>query len=819
MPQTNGLKHYGSRGENMRGLGRCISLVCIMLISIQIPGIASGDTVITAEEREVIEAGSFEDSSIWSISSTSGFSQNPAQFSTGIVADGELSFTHDRPENFDEYVGWSRSSPTSSNYSTGSPDGYYTWSRGPNITVEGFRFEGMSSMILTNVSLVIHFEIPDVLYSDTVRIILGGVGSEKLVKTYTRTVSGVFKMNNPLIIPLDDHAQWDWDLAESSYITIDYVSQGGGSDDSEVRVDAVGIKAKFLQPWYSFENVKATHELIGERSPVIDVGPYEGNFSNLDIGSCGLSPGGDEPGIWEFEIEKPYNQILGRIHLFGTGNQTIEVGPGDWENLGFFEPEYEIYENGELLIYPKLIESADNKYLVRITIHDGCISSARIDINDPHLEVRGTISGNISGLSQTGSSLRFAMGDYLIDSMPISLGDFTITVPIGYALPSPSESAEFGIASRFQWASDGSPETLVIHIESISISGGFLLEWDRDPVCIGLEDIQLVEDGGGVLLPLSVTCTDDLTSEEELIVTAVSSEESIVSVYSEGSSLVIQPVSESHGESMIQITVEDQRGNEWSDSFRVFVLEVEDPPSFEGLPMSLYVEIGDTATIELQIYDPDTENLVVSSSRSWAVFSNGILSLTPVETGVHSVEVIVDDGNSQYSQIIDVIVTSKSDLLVESISISNSVTGGSRMADGQVGRIVAYVRNQGMGDASAVEVRCYLDGALVGTATIGHISSGGLGDIQCDAVFQGPSSQLVRIEVDYSGSILETDEGNNVKEVDVSVSGPSNKDEGGVGENHESVLLALVIGVLIICLAAVQIGPGRVRKPFNKNGK
>jgi hypothetical protein len=171
-----------------------------MLISIQIPSIVSGDTVVTAEETEVIEAGSFEDSSMWSISSTSGFSQNPAQFSTGIVADGELSFTHDRPENFDEYIGWSESSPTSSNYSIGVPDGYYTWSRGPNITVEGFGFEGMDSMILTNVSLVVHFEIPDTLYSDTVRIILGGVGSEKLVKTYSRTVSGVFKMNSPLII-------------------------------------------------------------------------------------------------------------------------------------------------------------------------------------------------------------------------------------------------------------------------------------------------------------------------------------------------------------------------------------------------------------------------------------------------------------------------------------------------------------------------------------------------------------------------------------------------------------------------------------------
>ena len=39
----------------MRGLGRCVSMVLIMLISIQIPSIVAGDTVITAEEIEVFE--------------------------------------------------------------------------------------------------------------------------------------------------------------------------------------------------------------------------------------------------------------------------------------------------------------------------------------------------------------------------------------------------------------------------------------------------------------------------------------------------------------------------------------------------------------------------------------------------------------------------------------------------------------------------------------------------------------------------------------------------------------------------------------------
>ena len=793
----------------MNGFRGCITIISIILISTQIGVIVGGDSVVSVDDNEVLEAGSFEDSSLWSISSTSGFSQNSAQYSMGMVADEELSFTHDRPENFDEIISWSSSSPTSSNYSTGNPDGYYTWSRGPNITLEGFEFDGMSSLVLANISLVIHFEIPDVLYSDTVRIILGGVGSEKLVKTYTRTLSGVYKMNNPLVIPLDDQAQWTWQLAEGAYITIDYVSQGGGSDDSEVRVDAVGIKARYLQPWYSFENVKATHELNGHGMPVLDFGPYDGDINGLVAESCGLTNDGGSPGIWEFTVTAPYGQELGRIHIFGDGNFTIEAMPEGQTSM----ENWETYGNGDLL------DQRDVTNSIRLTIYDGCISLARVDVNDPQLVVSGTISGDVTGLSQAGSSIKFALGSFLINSVPINLGEFEFSLPIGHALPTESSSAEFGIASRFQWASDGSSETVVVHIDSASISGGYTIEWDRDPECISMNDIDLEEDGGSVLIPLSVTCTDDITDPSNLVVEATSSAQEIVYVYSEGSSLVIQPMPESFGESTVSVVIIDEGGNEWRDSFKVDVSEIEDPPRLEGLPMSVYVEIGESAELEIEIIDPDTENLMISTSRSWAVYSEGILTMSPVETGVHSVEIVVSDGNSQYSQMIDVVVTSKPDLVVETISVSNPDTGGSGLRDGEVGTILSYVRNEGMGDAGGVEVRCYLDDALVGTSTIPLVTPGGLEEVQCDAVFQGPGKQLVRVEVDNSGSILETDEGNNVKELEVTVGtnsqSPSEEDES----NRNAIILASSIGVMMICLAFLRVGPGRVKKPYNRSRK
>ena len=793
----------------MNGFRGCITIISIILISTQIGVIVGGDSVVSVDDNEVLEAGSFEDSSLWSISSTSGFSQNSAQYSMGMVADEELSFTHDRPENFDEIISWSSSSPTSSNYSTGNPDGYYTWSRGPNITLEGFEFDGMSSLVLANISLVIHFEIPDVLYSDTVRIILGGVGSEKLVKTYTRTLSGVYKMNNPLVIPLDDQAQWTWQLAEGAYITIDYVSQGGGSDDSEVRVDAVGIKARYLQPWYSFENVKATDELNGHGMPVLDFGPYDGDINGLVAESCGLTNDGGSPGIWEFTVTAPYGQELGRIHIFGDGNFTIEAMPEGQTST----ENWETYGNGDLL------DQRDVTNSIRLTIYDGCISLARVDVNDPQLVVSGTISGDVTGLSQAGSSIKFALGSFLINSVPINLGEFEFSLPIGHALPTESSSAEFGIASRFQWASDGSSETVVVHIDSASISGGYTIEWDRDPECISMNDIDLEEDGGSVLIPLSVTCTDDITDPSNLVVEATSSAQEIVYVYSEGSSLVIQPMPESFGESTVSVVIIDEGGNEWRDSFKVDVSEIEDPPRLEGLPMSVYVEIGESAELEIKIIDPDTENLMISTSRSWAVYSEGILTMSPVETGVHSVEIVVSDGNSQYSQMIDVVVTSKPDLVVETISVSNPDTGGSGLRDGEVGTILSYVRNEGMGDAGGVEVRCYLDDALVGTSTIPLVTPGGLEEVQCDAVFQGPGIQLVRVEVDNSGSILETDEGNNVKELEVTVGtnsqSPSEEDES----NRNAIILASSIGVMMICLAFLRVGPGRVKKPYNRSRK
>ena len=54
-------------------------------------------TVIASESIDLVPAGNFSESSEWEITSSVGFSNDQAQHSIGMVADGELSFTHARP--------------------------------------------------------------------------------------------------------------------------------------------------------------------------------------------------------------------------------------------------------------------------------------------------------------------------------------------------------------------------------------------------------------------------------------------------------------------------------------------------------------------------------------------------------------------------------------------------------------------------------------------------------------------------------------------------------------------------------------------------
>ena len=785
----------------MRACRTVTALVLVTVISLFSP-FAYGDSVISSEQKEILEAGNFENSAEWSFSSTKGFTLDQAEYTVGMVADGEMSFTHSRPDNFDEHTSWASSGCDECNATFGEPDGFYSWSKGPDITMGGYSFTGLHSMEIENVSLVLHISIPEELPSDEVNVILQNHGSDILVTTFARTLGAVNRMSNPLVLELDNFVTWDWSKLEQTQFNVDYVSDNQGADDSEVRVDAVGIRVKFHQPWFSFENARADHTVILDEVPVIDIGTYEGSITGLTHSTCGLTPEGLETGLWNFHVNAPPNQDLGRIHVFGEGNHTI------WASLES-DGEYSRIESG------KLIEAPDSIQHFRVEVEDGCIFGARVDINDPHLIVSGRVSGDLSGLSLESSSILFAIGNYLIHSEEMDSGQFTVSVPIGHALPAEGGELRVGVATRFQWSSNGTAENTVVHIGSMSITGGFSIEWDRDPFCEEIGDMKLVEDGGGQIIPLSPICSDDITSPTDLTVSAITSDVNLLIATGDGSLLTIEPVEEANGFAHVYVTVNDEAGNSWEGSFLVEIEEVLDPPEIVQIPSVIYIELGEEYEFTPNLNDPDNEILTISTSKSWAsVNENGTVLIEPVEIGEHVLIISVSDGTSEVSRSITVFVTAKPDLLVESIEIRVGGSEAQSLASGDVIEMIGFIRNQGRGSAQNVTFYCRIDGILVGTGSISELEPGDLKMAICDIQLMETSEDAAfQVEIDATNSVDETLESNNFLGIVVPVDNGDSVSDGGDRFSAVAIISLLLIAV---SLAAFQLGPKSLKKEFGR---
>ena len=777
-------------------------LVALSIASLAFP-VACGDTVISSEEVQILEAGSFEDPSEWSFVTTTGFSTDRAEYTIGMVADGEMSFTHTRPDNFAEYTAWASSGCSSCNATFGEADGFYSWSKGPDITMGGYIYSGLDSMEIEHVSLVLHFSIPDALPSDEVNVIMQNHGSDILVTTFARTLGPLNRMINPLVVNLDSHLEWDWSKLEQTQFNVDYVSDNQGADDSEIRVDAVGLRVKYHQPWFSFENARAEHSSIPEELPVLDISTYQGAISGLEHSTCGLIPEAEEIGIWEFPVSAPPDQKIGRVHVSGVGNHSI------WFSHEGTGGEYVEISSGDLVWgHAEIVD-------FRVLVNDGCISGVRVDLNDPHLIVSGRVSGGFVGLSTESSNIRFAIGSFLIHTEQMDSGEFEFEVPVGHALPPEGEALRIGVAARFQWSSNGTSENTVVHIASMSISGGFSLEWDRKPICEEIADVSLIEDEGGEIIPVYSTCNDDITDAESLEVRAHSSDNSTLQAYGEGGLLMIEPEDEASGTAEVFVQVIDEVGNSWTDSFLVEVGPVEDPPEFVYVPSIIYIELGESGAIVPEIFDPDTESLSITTSKSWALVNDtGEVFLQPVETGEHILTISVTDGKSVIMRDVLIVVTSKPDLLVESMEIRIGGVEVDDLENGDVVEVIGFIRNQGREAAQNVSFYCTLDGILVGTGEISELGPGGLAMAICDIQLIGASEVAIfTVEIDGTNSIEETIEGNNVHSVQFPVGDSST---GSEVRDAGSIVLALSVVAILFSLAAFQIGPKSPKKEFQR---
>ena len=460
----------------------------------------------------------------------------------------------------------------------------------------------------------------------------------------------------------------------------------------------------------------------------------------------------------------------------------------------------------------ELLDETNSSHYVRVQAEDGCIQGARIDVNDPQLVVIGRVVGDFEGLSTSSSYIRFAIGDVLVHSEQMDEGVFSISVPVGHLLPYSGETLEIGVGTRFQWSSNGTAEVTVVHISSISITGGFSIEWDRDPICNDVGDVYLLEDGGGEIIQFSSMCTDDLTISTSLTVKAEISDDSLANVSGDGSMLIIEPMGEANGLAEIGVEISDESGNIWRDSFTLVVEPIPDPPEIVWFPSSTYIELGDSKEIFIEIEDPDSESLIFSSSKSWAVVNeSGLLTIYPVEPGTHELTISVSDGTSTASRTMEVIVTSSPDLTLESMEIRIGGVAVDDAAPGDVIELVGFVRNQGRGVSESATFHCIADGILVGTGTIVDMGPGDLKMAICDLQITNSSGDLkFEIKIDGADTIKESNEENNIGEVNIVIG----EEEDSGRSNSRNLVILFSILAIVLAISLSQLGPKPVKKEF-----
>ncbi|MDP6378297.1 MAG: CARDB domain-containing protein [Candidatus Thalassarchaeaceae archaeon] len=789
---------------------RASALLLALLMFTSLPFVATGDTVIRSETVDLFPEGLFDNASEWAVSTQYGFTPGEsAHWTEAMVTDGHLSFTHSRPQNIAEDTSWASSTPTDSNLSLGVPDGGYTWTKGPEIELAGFDLSAYYNNPLLNATLLVSFAIPETLQDDEVRIEMDWDGHIYLLQKFAHTQSAIDNMQgNPLAISLDSLTNWTWTELESVMITIDYASVGG-IDDSEVQVDAVGIKVVYQSQWSGLDSGKAVHTTPLAMAPFHDYNLAEGTQNNLVTTSCGLetsSVGGGSGGWMTPALELPYAQTWGRIHMYGNASTSIEIQSS---SDGVTWSEGVEHNDGTLI-------SGSNYIRADIVIWDGCLSGVRIDFNDPTLYITGDISGNSDGLVANFSYLSIAVGSELVATQEMSVGSFQLSIPIGRFLPDEGGDLIIGVGARFYWSSLGVQETLVAQIEDITLSGGFVVEWDLDPTCERPADIYLDEDGIGSVVPFRNSCSDDITPTEQLVVSVTSSDESLVLATVSDGHLILSQQAEQSGIASVEIVTSDERGNQWSSIIDVIVSSVDDPPTYANLPLEVLVPVGDPVTVILDVADIDTDitNVSILTDTSWATIDEyRNLNLAPLSPGTFDVSISFSDGTTTYTEYLTILATADPDLVIEQVDYESD-----DMKVGSLIEIKVWVRNDGLSSASLVSVRCYNDQTLIDSANITHIEEGGLSSTSC--FWQLPNEvgdTSLRVYVDPTHDILEVSESNNEYSTTIEILPADVSDGAGSSGNSEPILpsnmIWIISGIVILgAIIAMQLGPGKVRR-------
>ena len=250
--------------------------------------LTSAVSVHSVESVDFFPQGDFIDDQAWDLADKMAFSESPSDYTSVMISDQHLSFTHDRPENSEEQTLWATFTSTDSNASMGVPDGAYTWSTGPMISLSGFDTSGVEQYQLLSASLIVSFSIPDALVQDSVRFSIEFDSNFEIVREWSHTQSSTNYFNQPYwSASLFEHGISSWTEIQGMEVDLDYVGKDAGSglpDDSQLQVDAVGVKVSFLTPWFGTERAEAISSVNSPNLPFLELNLSSGTMIELALG-------------------------------------------------------------------------------------------------------------------------------------------------------------------------------------------------------------------------------------------------------------------------------------------------------------------------------------------------------------------------------------------------------------------------------------------------------------------------------------------------------------------------------------------------------
>ena len=785
-----------------------VSLMIFVLVFSTFSSV-SARSVHSVSDFDLFPQGDLTNPEDWQTDSGVTFLTSNAQYTESMVADNRMTIIHSRPDNLETLSIWSQNSDTESNLSTGQPDSQYTFTSGPVIKLDDFDTSSISNYELVSVSVVVAFHIPDSLQKDQVQFVMNNGGNYENLVTFVNTQSPIDYMNETIWSKnITSLAQWTWSMIEDLEFTLDYVSTGS-PDDARLDVDALGIEVIVKYPWYGSEWASATSTFTGHSMPVMDVNLSSGQFDNMALSQCGLTSSiSGTTGSWTSGIiQAPPSQSIGRIHYSlqdsNSDDVVVEISSSeDGQNFTSFNN----IDNHDM------INTSFVK--IRITSTDSCITNIKLDLNNFVVNLNGRVFGNLDGLSMSNSKWKaFVNGHEIVYQSLAQLGNFNFDLPIGQFIESTDESIEIKIQAWFNWDSLGSSSTTAFELSSISVEGGFDLEWDENPVCESLGPQNFLEDGGGILIPFINNCYDDRTSNENLSVVFEVEDESLISVDISQGDIRILLGNEKSGVTTVLVTVYDESGNRWQETFVVSVSSVDDPPILNEFPSVVPVELQVSSQVPFSYSDIDSTELTAYTNRSWATIDleSGYITVSAPSAGlIVPVEVNLCDQNTCVQRILDLEVQSLADLEVEDILISQD-----EIYQKDLLPIRVYVRNSGDAEASLVSVRCQNGNELIDLETISILQPGELGVVTCE--WQVPEdiySANITVELDRGGVITEGNETNNIQSISIEINEKADSDSTSSSfDISSSTVWLITILVLILIIGLFRFAaPPKIRK-------